>query len=341
MRRPRPSRDGQPQHGGLHVSELDIFVLVSGRDEKGREDNGRNGRNRESSNDGGGGSGNDDDDDDETDKPKPAGRETTRPPTSRVSTSIPETSDSPASSPDSSRVTGSNSTPTSSITSLVLSSGTTSSSVDGTSARTSARSEEQPSTETSPALYDSSATTPTPTLPIPRHPNQQRAIAGGVSGVIAFLLLLLLCAFLFIRARRQRSRPTSRPHTFYKDRMIKDVEEVPPTPLTPNSIVSSGPDGASRTSLCDPLQVNFGGDPALGLGLPSRTSRQMQIEQKIFELQSSLISLNRRTISLTRSNRSSKEAQARLIKDNIGRLEKLKEGDWAREKSDEKPADMM
>ncbi|KAK1225223.1 hypothetical protein PQX77_011903 [Marasmius sp. AFHP31] len=192
----------------------------------------------------------------------------------------------------------------------------------------------------SAASNDSPQVSPS-TSPAPRRPPMQTAaIVGVVLGGTALLLLILLATFLFIRARRKRTRPDSRPHTFYKDRMIKDIEEVLPTPLTPVSIPSSGSDSPSRTSLTDPLQVNFGGNPASGLGIPSRTSRQMQIEQKIFELQSSLISLNRRTISFRRSNVSSKKVRAQLIRDKIGRLEKLKDGDWAREKSDEKPADM-
>ncbi|KAJ8075577.1 hypothetical protein PM082_021207 [Marasmius tenuissimus] len=194
------------------------------------------------------------------------------------------------------------------------------------------------------APWNEPSFTPVPSdlAPADSRPKQTAAIVGVVLGGAALLLLLLLAAFLFIRARRQRTRPDSRPHTFYKDRMIKDsdVENVPPTPLTPISISSSGSISATRPSLSDLLQVNFGGNPALGLGIPSRTSRQMQIEQKIFELQSSLISLNRRTISFRRSNVSSKKVRGQLIRDKIGRLEKLKEGDWAREKSDEKPADM-
>ncbi|KAK1225196.1 hypothetical protein PQX77_011876 [Marasmius sp. AFHP31] len=193
---------------------------------------------------------------------------------------------------------------------------------------------------TSTSSNESSRISPSTSLAPGRLPMQTAAIVGVVLGGTALLLLLLLATFLFIRARRKRNRTDSRPHTFYKDKMIKDIEEVPPTPLTPVSISSSGSDSASRTSLSDPLQVNFGGNPALGLGIPSRTSRQMQIEQKIFELQSSLISLNRRTISFRRSNVSSKKVRAQLIRDKIGRLEKLKDGDWAREKSDEKPADM-
>ncbi|KAJ8075578.1 hypothetical protein PM082_021208 [Marasmius tenuissimus] len=190
----------------------------------------------------------------------------------------------------------------------------------------------------------SSTSSESPQISPPNNPpssqssTRQGTIVGSVLGTIAFLLLL--CAFLLIRARRKRSRPTSRPHTFYKDRMIKDVEQVP-TPRAPNSILtSSSSDAVSRTSLSDPLEVDFGGSPAVGLGLPSRTSRQMQIEQKIFKLQSSLISLNKRTLSLRQSSGSTKRVRAQLIENRIGRLEKLKEGDWAREKSDEKPADM-
>ncbi|KAL0064190.1 hypothetical protein AAF712_008912 [Marasmius tenuissimus] len=268
-----------------------------------------------------------------------------RTPTEESSSSDTQRSSSASSEPNgsaSAKITGSTDSPAGTILATTSAVNATSTPTLPGSTSTTSTSKDTQSPAYTP-LYEVAA----PTQPVPissappkLQPKQTAAVVGVVLGGTALLLLLLLATFLFIRARRKRNQPDSRPHTFYKDKMIKDVEDVPPTPLTPVSISSSCSESATHTSLSEPLQVNFGGDPAFGLGIPSRTSRQMQIEQKIFELQSSLISLSRRTISFRRSNISSKKVRAQLIRDKIGRLEKLKEGDWAREKSDEKPADM-
>ncbi|KAI3608715.1 hypothetical protein WG66_003862 [Moniliophthora roreri] len=163
---------------------------------------------------------------------------------------------------------------------------------------------------------------------------KRNIIIGSTIGGVVFLILLLVL-FLLCR-RRRRNRKPNRISTFTsgsgllfdRERMVKSS----PPKVDSGAIYSP----ISRSSTPAP---SFTETAITGVTYETeiprpraRTDRQMEIEEKIQLLQSEIISVSR---SYGRS--SPEEAE---IREKIDRLHVLKEGDWALERSDEKPTEM-
>ncbi|KAL0572879.1 hypothetical protein V5O48_009092 [Marasmius crinis-equi] len=194
-------------------------------------------------------------------------------------------------------------------------------------------------------------------------------IAGATIGaVVAIAIIALLVWLLVFRRRRRRQRILSHSEedgAFSREKMIKEREPTPnvlqpsaiPSLTVTNARDSLDTNGAaavasnrlsavpSRTSSFD--DTTTVGDkrdsylPPPNTGT-ARTDRQMQIEQKMMELQGQLIALNERSkVPRSQGRSSPEETQMEEIKERIEKLKVLMGGEWAMERSDETPAEIL
>ncbi|ESK88231.1 hypothetical protein Moror_5501 [Moniliophthora roreri MCA 2997] len=147
-------------------------------------------------------------------------------------------------------------------------------------------------------------------------------ITSTIGGVVFIVLLLLIFIFLCRRKNPNRISVSTLGSGFFfdKERMVK---APPPREATYSAISLS----STRTpSFSETVITEIHGPRA-------RTDRQMEIEDKILALQGEMISVSR-----LHGRSSPEEAE---IRERIERLQVLKDGDWALERSDEKPREML
>ncbi|KAK7020118.1 hypothetical protein VNI00_017879 [Paramarasmius palmivorus] len=161
-------------------------------------------------------------------------------------------------------------------------------------------------------------------------------IVGSVTGGFGLILFVVL-GILYFRSSRKLSKGRSMTAAFDRGKMVikSSAESDPGQPATMRR----------RTpSLCS---YESGTETETLAGIPytpekqvqiSRTDRQMEIEERVQELQSQLISLHNQS----RLGKSLvDETQMEEVRGRIEKMNALKDGDWAREMSDKRPQEMM
>ncbi|KAG7087135.1 hypothetical protein E1B28_013115 [Marasmius oreades] len=168
--------------------------------------------------------------------------------------------------------------------------------------------------------------------------NTKPIIIGSVIGGIVFILLLLLFLLLLIRRRRNKlSRNDSvGSDVFYRDKMVQAIgrrlsltihrkeypveEGITASPTTPlredfdDRDVGSA-DGHDEVSALGSKIVESPATIETRSASGARTDRQMQIEQKIIELQSRLITAS--------------PSEKKELRERVERLTQLRDSDWA------------
>ncbi|KAK7027892.1 hypothetical protein VNI00_015107 [Paramarasmius palmivorus] len=171
-----------------------------------------------------------------------------------------------------------------------------------------------------------------------------QSIVGGVIGGI-MLILLAIALLLYIRRRSSKRISVAK---FYRERMVKQrvsrrapTRQFSYTTLTPqqdDKSCSSSPISSvteSETTVVEPHDL-IDAEKAVQT---SRTDRQMEIEERMQELQAQLITLHYR--SKLEVSSSEGAAQMKETREKVDRLNALKSGDWAKELSNERPLEML
>ncbi|KAK7020116.1 hypothetical protein VNI00_017877 [Paramarasmius palmivorus] len=174
-----------------------------------------------------------------------------------------------------------------------------------------------------------------------------RSIVGGVIGGIT-LILLVIALLLCIRRRSSKRISIAK---FCRERMVKQrvsrraqipTRQFSYTTLTPQQddrSCSSSPLPSvteSETTAVEPYDL-IDAEKAVQT---SRTDRQMEIEERMQELQAQLITLHYQS-KLEGSSSEEGEARIKEIREKVNKLNALKNGDWAKELSDERPLEML
>ncbi|KAK7022703.1 hypothetical protein VNI00_017030 [Paramarasmius palmivorus] len=152
-------------------------------------------------------------------------------------------------------------------------------------------------------------------------------IIGSTVGGAALITFMVFLIMLVRRRRKHRlSTSTLRSGHFDRERMIvapiaPAKSEVLYSPIRSPSSISSAPSYTETAVTVETERPR------------ARTDRQMEIEEVILSLEAQMIRLPRTT------GRPSPEESA--IRAKIARLHMLKMGDWALQRSDEKPLEMV
>ncbi|KAF9063445.1 hypothetical protein BDP27DRAFT_236530 [Rhodocollybia butyracea] len=205
-------------------------------------------------------------------------------------------------------------------------------------------------------------------------------IIGGTIGAVVGALVLLLALLLWTRRRRRLARPaTFHGDRMVKSRDTTNTSSpyFDPFPVAPSRVHhqshsrgssrNSSVDGAtektpvmrvySRTvssqySDDDPEQEQettaVGGMSEVGGGYTRartqsrlsapRTDRQMELEERIHDLQAQMISLSDGTSG---TSVDSQDSEIQGLKSKIKQLEELQSSDWALERSNQRPDDLL
>ncbi|KAK7027881.1 hypothetical protein VNI00_015096 [Paramarasmius palmivorus] len=177
--------------------------------------------------------------------------------------------------------------------------------------------------------------TPTPS-PEPNANSDKSSIIGGTVGGLVFVLIgILVLIYLYRRSKRQA--PSG---LFNKKKTLGDRDKSAEHPIdgafsppyqTRKEIIRY----TSRAGSPVDTETIIGTVTTEKVHQFSRTDRQMEIEERIQQLQAQLIGLH------NRSKVSGEEPAMEEIRQKIENLEALKEGDWALELCDEKPHEMV
>ncbi|KAK7020121.1 hypothetical protein VNI00_017882 [Paramarasmius palmivorus] len=178
--------------------------------------------------------------------------------------------------------------------------------------------------------------------------NNSGGIIGGVIGGLGFLVIVIL---FLIYLRRRRSKQNSIPEPFSQNDMVRQSDgskfEYPfaarfnpayatPKPFT-GDLTTLYTSRASSPVDTEAITVT-GTEVTEKPHQFSWTDRQMEIEERVQQLQSQLIVLH----NLSKFHKSQgEERQIEDIREKIERLNALKSGYWALEQSDERPQEMM
>ncbi|ESK85754.1 hypothetical protein Moror_2463 [Moniliophthora roreri MCA 2997] len=184
-------------------------------------------------------------------------------------------------------------------------------------------------------------------------------IVGSVIGGLVFIAFLALI-FLYFRRRRSRNR-VHETDEFFKEKMVKQPDDThypfaaaaaaysPSHRREPSreeqvpALRSYSREGSPTSSAHETtITARSGGEDEVTTRVPSRTDRQMEIEERIQQLEAQLITLyDKSRVPRSQGKNSPEEAQMGEVRGKIERLQALKNLDWALELSDERPPDMM
>jgi len=235
-------------------------------------------------------------------------------------------------------------------------------------------------TTTGAPASPSSATTSPSLISATGSSHHRSAIIGGTIGAVVGALVLLLAFLLWTRRRRRLARPaTFHGDRMVKSRDTTNTSSpyFDPFPVAPSRVHhqshsrgssrNSSVDGAtektpvmrvySRTvssqySDDDPEQEQettaVGGMSEVGGGYTRartqsrlsapRTDRQMELEERIHDLQAQMISLSDGTSG---TSVDSQDSEIQGLKSKIKQLEELQSSDWALERSNQRPDDLL
>ncbi|KAK7039103.1 hypothetical protein VNI00_010285 [Paramarasmius palmivorus] len=176
------------------------------------------------------------------------------------------------------------------------------------------------------------------------------AIIGGVIGGLAFLAMVVL-ALLYLRRRRTKRNSTT--EIFDKNKMVKERKSDYPFAAIHSPSYREKSTTEERAAVLKSYSRDTSPSPSAHetaitasdvneeISRTSRTDRQMEIEERIQQLQAQLISLyDKSRIPRSQGKTSPEEEQMGEIREKIDRLNALKESDWALDLSDERPPDM-
>ncbi|KAK7019180.1 hypothetical protein VNI00_018174 [Paramarasmius palmivorus] len=165
------------------------------------------------------------------------------------------------------------------------------------------------------------------------------AIIGGVIGGLVFVTVMML-GLLYLRRRRTKRNSTA--EIFDKNKMVKERESDYPFAAIHSPSYREKSSTEERAAVMKNYSRDSSPSPSAHEATitasdvseensrTSRTDRQMEIEERIQQLQAQLITLKD----------FAGEEQMGEIREKIDRLNALKESDWALELSDERPPDM-
>ncbi|KAK7027889.1 hypothetical protein VNI00_015104 [Paramarasmius palmivorus] len=172
------------------------------------------------------------------------------------------------------------------------------------------------------------------------------SIIGGVIGGLEFLVIIIL---LLLCLHRRRSKRIVTTEPFNKEKMVGQGSkfEYPFAPEFNPAYTAPKPFTEDFTTLytsraSSPVDTEALTDTGTGVTEKPRrfawTDRQMEIEERVQQLQAQLIALHNQS-KFHKSQ--GEERQIEDIREKIERLNVLKSGYWALEQSDERPREMV